>query len=163
LVLVRLQALGPGRIFTEVEESPNLIAEIAEGSIVTGREIVHPRHIVSRYSGPRPFARVESRRGDLGNLLEMAVVDDVEGGHRREVVASPVPAHRIAIRQTLVRAPADGVDHAGAIRAAGAGAAGVGDGTEQQAGRVVGVQGVVADRAVAGGVAGGEVYRAQHA
>src|SRR5215469_11744903 len=37
LVLVGLQSLGAGGVFAEVEESPNLEAEIAEGSIITGR------------------------------------------------------------------------------------------------------------------------------
>jgi hypothetical protein len=48
LVLVRFQALGASSLFTEVQEFPNLKADIAEGLIVTGRKVLHI-NIVSRY------------------------------------------------------------------------------------------------------------------
>ena len=48
LVLVRFQSLGASGLFTEVQEFPNLVAEIAEGSITTVGEVLHI-NIVSRY------------------------------------------------------------------------------------------------------------------
>ena len=52
LVLVRLQSLRAGSLFTEAQEFPDLVAELAEGLIVAGREIFQI-NIVTRYYLPR--------------------------------------------------------------------------------------------------------------